>query len=304
MDRASTFSDPKIIRRLQTEFIPVVGDTHEVQNGRGPVRDWFMQMASSANPRVNSGNTAQGFYIASPDGQAFGFNNNRSADRVDAFMSAGLKAWQGSPRKPVDISAARPDAKVPRGVAVVRVFSRISPLPEKCGELNKSVGRDHLWIYPEEAAALWQSASANSPVLPASLTRRVVRFHLVDNVRGEPDFWRVEEVRSSHWLATARKKGTAIQINFSGSFSMSTASQSRGLEGRLEGVIDMDQDGQITGCMAYGESQAWGAGTYTPSPPAGKFPLLFGMKMVSDEASRVVPPQGLLWGSEYRMPGK
>ena len=50
---------------------------------------------------------------------------------------------------------------------------------------------------------------------------------------------------------------------------------------------------------AFAEGRAWGAGTYTPSPPPGKFPLLFAVQETNDAFSKIVPPQGALDGPDY-----
>ena len=45
-----------------------------------------------------------------------------------------------------------------------------------------------MWIRNDEVASLVQGE------MPASLTRRIVRYHFVDNTRGEPPFWRADEI--------------------------------------------------------------------------------------------------------------
>jgi hypothetical protein len=288
---------------LQTEFIPVVGNTHELQNGRSPAREWFMKMATSVNAKVLQGQTSQGFYVAAPDGTAYGFNNNRTVDRVSGFMDQSLKKWRENPGDRVLISeddvnapfSRKPDA----GVTVVRVYSRIKPLPEGCHELNRGVGRDHLWIYPEEAKLIAETTERDLP-LPRTLSMRLVRFHLVDNVRGEPDFWKPDEVKRAEFKLRRSNSGA---YTLTGNYSMSTASGDRGLEGALEGQLRLS-GGKIVSFKAFGKATAWGAGTYTPRPPEGKFPLLFAFQVTQDEASKVVPPQGNLWGNEYRSSGR
>jgi len=57
--------------------------------------------------------------------------------------------------------------------------------------------RDHVWLKKDE----WQSLIPADPkkgdvfAMPAALARRLCRFHLVDNTRGEPEYWRSEQVR-------------------------------------------------------------------------------------------------------------
>jgi hypothetical protein len=45
--------------------------------------------------------------------------------------------------------------------------------------------------------------------------------------------------------------------------------------------------------------QAWGASRFTPSPPAGRFPLVIAMIEANDGISRVVPPQAMDEGADY-----
>ncbi|HZH98967.1 MAG TPA: hypothetical protein VEX38_08345, partial [Fimbriimonadaceae bacterium] len=84
-----------------------------------------------------------------------------------------------------------------------------------------------------------------------------------------------------------------------GSFAMANADGTRGLEGAIEGELAL-KAGKLSSFRAFARTAAWGAGTYTPRPPAGKFPVLFAFQVVNDEAARLVPPQGNLWGNEYR----
>lgn len=304
MDRGSVFSDPQIIARLKSEFIPVVGNTHEIQNGRSRARDWFMGMAALVNPRVKDNVTAQGFYVAGPDGTPYGFNNNRSVERVSRLMDNALKDWRAKPPRPIEIGAeelATPYApKLPDGGLSARVFARISPLPPGCGELNKAPAQDHMWIYPAESAAIASAkpGADGSIQLPATLVTRIVRFHLVDNVRGEPDFWGPAEIVRSDFVA--RRSRSDGPVLFSASYSMRTSDGGRGMEGRLEGRFDI-ASGKVSSFKAYGEAQAWGAGTYTPDPPPGRFPIKFAFLTVSDAVSKAVPPQGIISG-EYERP--
>lgn len=287
-DRRFLFSDDQVIKRLQTEFVPVVGNTHEIQNGRNKVRDWFLPVATKLKPDIAKGQTSQGFYVIAADGTGYGFNNNRSVERVMGLMDRGLAAYKANPPAPVaigdDLLNERFAIAPPEGTSVVRVFTRIKPIPLGCDSSNANVAREHLWILPEEARALSEGQ------FPAALGTRLCRFVLVDNVRGEPDFWRTAEVRKAEFSI---KKGV-----LSGTFAMSTADGKRGLEGKLEGVVAVSGTA-VTSFKAYGTATAWGAGTYTPNPPESRFPLVFAFVSARDELAKAVAPQGALWGREY-----
>src|SRR5437870_2693347 len=180
MDRASTFSDSGIIRRLQSEFIPVAGNCDELQEGlaqRAPAASgWFMRMADQTEWRKQEGNTVQGFYIAGADGTAYGWLNDRDVPEVNTFMDRALAKFRARPPKAAEIPAAErgaasgvtPDAST----SIVRVFTRIRPLPEGADSLNAGVGRDHLWIYRDEVRQLLAAGTGDFD-LPRALMARI-----------------------------------------------------------------------------------------------------------------------------------
>jgi hypothetical protein len=294
LDRRFTFANPEIIALLQSKFVPAVGNTHEVQNQRFESSKWFMGMARSINPRVNNGVTAQGFYVAGADGTGYGFNNNRDPQRVSDFIKTGLEAFSRRPPVQVEIADDLLKSVSTRGpdpsTSVLQVYSRIKPLPEGCDELNKGIGRDFLWVYADEVKAI------RAGTLPDDLVRRIARFHLVDNVRGEPDMWKPSEIVADLKLSRIGKDRFAI----GGTFSM--AAGQRGLSGDFEGEVTLDPTAdRIADFKAYAKCEAWGAGTYTPKPPPGKFTLLFAIVPATADYAKVTPPQAATYGDhEYR----
>jgi hypothetical protein len=300
-----------VIRRLQTQFIPFAGNTHELQNGRNLHRDWFMKAAATTNPRILNNVTAQGFYVMGADGSTYGFNNNRSIERVLGFLEKGRNAFLAAPKAAVSVSDEELRARFSRtadpSVSIMRVYTRIKPLPEGCAESNASVGRDHFWIYPEDVQAILAATEKKGEraSMPQALVTRLARYHLVDNIRGEPDFWRAEEVRKTDLRVWFVRSSASIRtVAFAGDFSLATSSGARGLEGKLEGEIELDAStSRVARMRVYGASQAWGAGTYTPNPPAGRFPLLFAIVDARDEYAKSTPPQAAQYGDgEYRKP--
>lgn len=266
--------------------MPVVGNTHELQNGRSAARDWWMDLAKRAKPDSAQGKTSQGFYVFGADGTDFGFNNNRSVERVLQLMDRGLEAYHNAPKTKVKIDESGADYgfKAPAGVTVTRVFARVTPMPEGCHDSNQSVSRDHLWVTSGELAALAKGE------FPVTLARRLCRFQLVDNIRGEPDHWKADEVKTCEFSVT--KDG-----EIRGKFAMATATDSRGLEGTMSGVLEPGK-----GFRAIVKATAWGASTYAPNPPEGRFPLVFALIPVSDEMSKTVAPQAAFFGQEYWSP--
>jgi hypothetical protein len=258
-----------------------------------------MSAARKANPRDLSSVTSQGFYVLGADGTAYGFNNNRDPERVLSFIKKGMDEFRAAPPRSVDIEAddAGYTRKPSEPVTAIRVFSRIKPLPEGCDILNHSVGRDHFWMYRSDVEAIAKGKGKFK--LPEPIALRLVKYHLVDNVRGEPSFWSPTEVKKADFQVVA--KGNDV-YTLTGTYSMATADQKRGLRGVFEGEIRIDPAKMaVTRFRGYGEAKAWGAGPYTPRPPEGEFPLVFALVNVDDEFSRSTPPQGAAYGdSEYR----
>lgn len=296
-----TFSDRRIIDLLKTRFVPAVGNTHELQNQKSRASEWFLATASRVNPRIAQRVTAQGFYVAAADGSAYGFNNNRDPERVLDFLQRGLRQFAETPPKKVEITAAEIEAafckKPDPTLSVLRIFSRIKPLPAGADALNLGVGRDHVWVYPEDVRAIGAERRAEFS-MPAAMAARLARYHLVDNVRGEPAFWTPGEVKLASFLVRRQKDG----FTFTGRYSMQTEDGARGLEGKMDGTFRVKTE-KLEGFRAYGEALAWGSGPYTPRPPAGKFPLKFALVQASDATAQTVPPQAAAYGDgEYRRP--
>jgi len=270
-----------------------VGNTHEIQNGRNPVRDWFLPIATKVKPDIAKGQTAQGRYVFAADGTAYGFNNNRSVERVHQLMDKSLAMFRANPPAKVSVSKDELSAKFvpepPAGTAVVRLFTRIRPAPLGSDSSNENVARDHLWVLPAEAAELSRGN------ISESLKLRILRFALVDNVRGEPDHWTAQEVKRSDFKI--EKKSGQVKIRCD--FLMETADTKRGFEGALEAVAEFDSSRRLTRFLAYAEGQAWGRSTYTPNEPKGRFPLVVGFRLVEDETSKAVAPQAVFYGREY-----
>lgn len=278
-DRRFLFTDDKIIAKLR-DFIPMVGNTHDLQNHRSPIGTWFKQTASKVNTRNLDEQTSQGFYVVAADGSAYVFNNNRSVERVLQTLDTGMAGFRSSPPAKVEIAQEKQWApEPPADATVLRVYSRIRPVPQGCDTSNENLQRDHFWLLAPEVAALRKGE------VPEALTLRLCRFVFVDAIRGEPDFWRGDQIRSRSFKVS----GTSL----TGSFEMQTADGKRGMAGSLE--LQISKSGKVKG---FAETISWGPGTYTPNPPAGKFPLKFAFIM-APKTRDTVAPQAAMFGREY-----
>ena len=195
LDRESTFANPAIVKLLQTRFIPVAID-QAYQRRQKDNEGKFYQKIANQGPRKVGRGTTQGLYTADASGKLLAFTNNRGSERVQRMIQTALAKHQ--PVKVAPITKGTPDARFnpepSKGGLVVRVTSKVlggyeEPENEFRRIFQQSLGRDNLWISANEHAALAKSQ------LPQNVLKRIARFHLVDNTRGEPSMWNGNDIK-------------------------------------------------------------------------------------------------------------
>jgi hypothetical protein len=313
LNRRFTFSDKRVIYKIRTGFIPVTGNTWVLQFQKGPVRDWFTGMADRTRSsqlkrqRRESGtdDTVQGFFIAGADGTSYGWDNDFRPEGMLQFIDQGLRRFRRNPPRPVTFTRSDPGSQTatPSSVAVVRVFTRLAAVPGGRAP-EKGVQRDTLWLYADELRTLRDLARGGRPfALPPTLAARIARFHLVDNVRGEPDMWRPGEVEQVSFKSTGvRQVGPAYEVSFRGDYDLHRADGRRSLNGRIEGEITLDvRTARLIRFRAYADGKAERVGK---TGDRRRFRLLIAMVEATDAVARVVPPEAVTVGyaSEYRSP--
>ena len=118
-------------------------------------------------------------------------------------------------------------------------------MPWQLRDSRRRPGRtDHLWLTEAE----WKSLVPGHPnrgdcfPLPATITERILRFHLTDNTRGEPPMWRHDEIRT-HELVLIVEDVTpeAIRLRLDGTALLASAADvakaGRGFDVRLLGYL-------------------------------------------------------------------
>ena len=285
LDRASTFSDPEVVRLLKTRFIPVAID-QAYQRRQQDAEGRFYQRIANQGPRKVGRGTTQGLYIATAEGRFLGFNNNRGSDRVKRLLKKVLADFRPEGARP--IARGKPDARYvripPDGGLVIRVTSKVlggyAKTDDKWRQLfQQSLGRDNLWVRRDEHLALVRGA------VQESLKKRLARFHLVDNTRGEPPMWKASEIKK---LDVSLEDG-----QLRGTVHLRTASGDRGYEAQLLGRV-ASMGGRVTRFDVVVKGVFWGEGTYTRGAPRGRFPfaVAFTLASGSGDVADKVPPQG------------
>ncbi len=284
LDRESTFKDPEIVRLLKSRFIPVAIDQAYQRRQKDAEGEFYRKIAGQG-PRNNFKGTTQGLYLATASGKLLGFNNNRGGDRIRRMMKKALDGFEAPATEVIERGKvdARYNPNPPEGGLVVRVQSKILGGYEKTEDrwrkiFQDSLSRDNLWVTREEHDALVAGK------VPPALQKRIARYHLVDNTRGEPPMWKADEIRS---IKFSLKDG-----RLSGSVHLETASGGRGYKVSLLGYVEK-KNGKITRFELVALGEFWGEGTYTRGAPKGRFPLgaSFTLADGSDIADGV-PPQG------------
>lgn len=304
---------------LQRDFVPVAANTAYLAPEDKKARNWcessrFLEkiIEKSGLRKQDESETAQGYYAFSATGNLYGSINTHNPEEVVTILQRAKKEFATSPPAKVELqeSSLGSESAPPNGAMVLRVFSRISPLPAGLDELrrrrNGQLGRDHLWLLKSDAAEILSRLKvAKEAEAPEALSKRLCRYHLTDNVRGESDLWGPEDIKKrSFKVAKLAETDTAMTVRVTGTYAMlktgikvegRRAKSEMGLEGTLEGVLEIDKGkGTFSGAKIYASATCWGASTFTPDEPTGKFPVLFAMVVATDAVSRQVAPQGVM----------
>ena len=284
LDRESTFKDAEIVSLLKSRFIPVAIDQAYQRRQKDTEGDFYRKIAGQG-PRKNFKGTTQGLYLATASGKLLGFNNNRGGDRIRRMMKKALDGFEAPAAAVIKRSKvdARYNPKPPEGGLVVRVQTKVLGGYEKTEDrwkknFQNALSRDNLWMTKEEHEALAAGK------VPSALQKRIARYHLVDNTRGEPPMWKADEVRSIEFSLEDGR--------LSGSVHLETASGKRGYKVSLLGRVEK-KDGRITRFDLVARGEFWGEGTYTRGAPKGRFPLAASFTLADgSDIADGVPPQG------------
>lgn len=305
LDRVSKFGNHEIVKLLQEEFIPVAFDQWYQRQQEDHEGEFYRKIASQG-PRADFNQTTQGSYVANATGKLFGYNNNYGPDRLLDLLKNGLKQFKEQDKaknyKTAKIKAGKSDPKkeraIPDGAVVVRVNSKVlggyeRPRKKSQAIFQDAISRDNLWILKEEKAEL---IAGN---LPNKLVQRIIRFHLVDNTRGEPNMWHENEIRDAKFKLDNRGRLT-------GKFHAETKDGKRGFQGTVFGFVRNDEklrNKRLVQFDLVARGLHWGSGTYTPGAPEGKYPLAVAFRIAALDGSDVadsVAPQGTKgWLRDY-----
>lgn len=280
---------------LKEDFIPVAIDqwyTRAQKDAEGE----FYQSIARQGPRKDMNATTQGLYVCDAAGKFYGSCNKRNADTLKGILRKALTTFDATAQtEALQQSAADPkyDRSLPEGAVVIQVNTKVLGGYEETDSaflkiFQRSIARDNLWILADEIEQLKRG------VVSESLSRRMARFHLIDNTRGEPEMWSGDEIDSMEMSLTdeGRFKGY-VEVKSSKS----------GYRTKLVGTVRFDGDRLQQFDIV---SRGWyhGEGKYTKNAPEGEFPLAVAFRMAdsSDSANAVAPQGSKGWLEGYLKP--
>jgi hypothetical protein len=300
------------------DYISIAADDW-YQRRRDDAEGMFFRGVADQGPRRGEGgSTRQGIYCFTADGKLLAYKNaGQMPEVMRETLRQGLREWQRLPaerRRPgaVRVEAlSQADAQFarspPPGGLIVNVFTRILDHEQgalcrgSCGTPGgEQAARDHLWLTETE----WKSLVPARPnrgdrfPLPAAVAERILRFHLIDNTRGEPPMWRRDEIRAQELMLTVEEATPdAVRLRLDGTALLASAADAaqakRGFDVRLLGYLRYDRLKEVLDrfdVVAVGDH--WGEGPYTRRARPGCTPLGIAFELASGKSGADrVPPQ-------------
>ena len=316
--RALAFSDPEIVKMAKEDYVPVACDDW-YQRRRKDAEGEFFRQVSDQSPRGNQPHTRQGIYLLTAGGKLLGYKNaGQAPDVMREVLRDGLKKWARLPeseRKPGAVTV--PDAgaldggytrKPPEGGQIVNFHARAWETTADGGAADAvckfgdgdEASRDHLWLTADECRALIPAdprVGSRRPVPPA-LAMRILRFHLIDNTRGEPAMWEHSEVRSSEMTLTVEQAdANRVLLRLEGRVLLATdddpAKADRGYDAALLGYVGFDREaGRIDQFDLVALGEHWGESRFTRGARPGRAPFGVAFELARGDApGDLVPPQ-------------
>jgi len=229
-DRRSVFTDARIIKASR-DFTCVADEIWRLQ--RGSEADCiFFQRCVNDGERITDRGSYQGTWVLAPSGKLLAHVNTRNIEKQLETMRAGLLAWEQLSRAERHLKpgaefrpAHRWEQNYPQqGLALERFGRELGP-EGLAGEPLPSWNVDYAWA---SQAELQRQVDDERPLLNAqtgapnvsafgSLARRLAKFHLIDNVRGQSIPFAADEVSVAELTGTwtARTKDE-IQMSLLG----------------------------------------------------------------------------------------
>jgi hypothetical protein len=310
----------------QDDYVPVTGDDWYQRRRDDAEGRFFRQVANQGPRKGEDDSTRQGIYCFTAGGQLLAYRNGYDLPLMRETLRKGLAEWKKLPEAERRPGAIQVDALVeadpryerrpPSGGLILNVQTRILDRDSK-GQFRRGTcpiaggdrsARDHMWLTKEDCRALVPAHGEKGDKfpLPAPIADRLIRFHLVDNTRGEPTMWKRAEIRANEITLTVEKvSATVVRLRLEGSVILATNKDidrsDRGYIVRLRGYLNYDGIKKIFNrfdVVAVGEH--WGETKLTEGSRPGRSLLGIAFELArGDSPGSQAAPQGARTIEEY-----
>lgn len=235
--------------------------------------------------------TRQGLYLASSDGKLWASVNSTDARDVRKMIRKGLARW-GAPinqsnlkYEPVDSNkTVEPHSEIhipfPEGGLSLIETMRDLPRVNFPGHQTNRHNFDHAWLTAEEVDGFIppKNEKGESFEINEAIVRRLAQFHFVDQVNGESDPWRPEDIESASLNGTVTEvDGAEITIELAGQvrcvqtptgeknpFNGKVINQERGVDLKIRGWLIYDTSSKsFQRFDLLGAGNRWGSALYS-----------------------------------------
>lgn len=335
LGRALGFSDPEVIRILKENFIPVVGDDWYQRRRKDDVGKFFRSVVDqtwkAGKWDDNGGDNRQGIYCFTPSGRMLTEMKNIGANPAElrGLLQGAVASWNrlsADDRRPgaVQVGAVAFDPgfhrPVPPNTLVLREYQRalrrsadgkLSAHDFTFHEAPVWAQRDRAWVLESE----WKAMVPSAPVagatveIPAALKSRLIRYHFVEALIGEPGTWAPQHLLSAPLKLTVNSVSEAsIRFHLEGPVQLATgldpAAARCGLDGNVAGVLTYNRAKKAFDRFDLVlVADCWGAlNGHNAVSREGRNPVGFVFELGTGADVDNVPPQGARVLQSYLKP--
>lgn len=203
------------MQKLAKRFVPVADEVFRLQRGKTADARFFQSFCEEGHygGRTRPSDTRQGIYAVSASGRFLASVNTRRAKDMVQMLERALKRFaklKGAERelddaRKKDIAAVRRiEDRFPEDGLVLRVRSRDLRGTEAPSWWHKTASNiDWAWFQKAEAQDFVpeELEVGARRAVPERLVSRLVRCHLVDNVRGQTSAYKKRDVQKAELAA-------------------------------------------------------------------------------------------------------
>ena len=310
-----------MVAELVEQFIPAADEVSRLQRGEDAEAVFFQSFCEDGHykGRTTPSRTRQGIYAIAPRGALLGACTTRDPRVMARMIRGALVAWRERPPAQRKLEPPRREAlaavtrwrdKFPVDGLVLEVTTRDL---KRDGPIERAHrhdwNRDFAWFRADEARAFVPAAPrvGDRHQVPRPLIERLVRYHLVDNVRGQTSAHREKSVERAELVATVRAvDGDVISLALTGATRASNrgrwsvrgfddqndpSQQQLGFETELLGDATFDlAAGRFTAFEVVATGTRWGGTKFNArGDDLSASPIGVVLRLAAEDAPRVAP---------------